>query len=138
MRRFGARTPLTQSPPWFGAGSRREKPQRNGGLSPRRPMAGKAQSREANEHHRPGRGLGNRAANGEVEAKATGPVSDKRVAKGQVDIGPEVRAQIDDVIPEETLGDRQAPESRIENFDAIGGDGEFHRLEAHAGGKAGQ
>ena len=51
-----------------------------------------AEAGEAEEHHRPGRGLGNRAAHGEVEAEAAGPVSDKRVAEGQIDVGPEARS----------------------------------------------
>ena len=42
------------------------------------------------------------------------------VAEGQVDVGPEIGAQIDDVIPEETLGDRQASKSHVEDFNAVG------------------
>src|SRR6202042_601010 len=37
-----------------------------------------------------------------------------------------------------TLGDRQAFKGRLEKFDAVGGDGEFHRLEAEPAGEAGQ
>ncbi len=47
-----------------------------------------AEAREADQHHRPGRGLGNRAADGEVEAKAARPVSDEIIGDGQVDAGP--------------------------------------------------
>ena len=79
-------------------------------------MAGEAEPREADQHHRPGRGLGDRAANGEVEAKAARPVSDKCVAEGQVEGGPQIGAQIDDVIVEETLGDRQAFERSNREF----------------------
>jgi hypothetical protein len=74
------------------------------------PTARKAYSGEAEEHHGPGCGFGGRrdAANGEVEAKAAGPVSDKSVAERQVDVGPEVGTQIKDAVLKETLGDRQA------------------------------
>ena len=51
--------------------------------------------------------------------------------------GPRVGAQIDDVIVEETLGDRQAFKGRIENFDAVVENGEFHRLKAEPAGEAG-
>ena len=47
-----------------------------------------SRAREADQHHRPGRGLGNRAADGEVETEAARPVSDKIVSEGQVDVGP--------------------------------------------------
>jgi hypothetical protein len=53
------------------------RPKADGG-SPCRPVAGKAEPREADQHHRPSGRLGDRAADGEVEAKAARPVSDKR------------------------------------------------------------
>jgi hypothetical protein len=73
-----------------------------------------AEAREADQHHGPG--LGDRAAHGEVEGKAAGPVSDKFVAEGQVDVGPEVGAQIEDAIFEETLGERQTAEGPMNQF----------------------
>src|SRR6202034_1996480 len=93
---------------------------------------------EADQHHRPGRGLGRRAkaSHSEVETKAAGPVSDERVAEGQVDGGSQVGAEIDDVIPEETLGDRQASKGHVEDFNAVGLNSEFHRLEAQTIGEA--
>jgi len=86
-----------------------------GGL-PRPAPAHDASARETEQHHRPSRRFGYRAANSEVETKAAGPVSSQRVANGQIDIGAEVGAQIDDVIVEETLGNCQASERRIEDF----------------------
>src|SRR6185312_466603 len=77
------------------------------GLEPR-----KAKAREADQHHRPGRSLGNRAADGEVESKAAGPVGDEIVAERQID-RPGVGAKIEDVVVEETLRDRQTSEDGI-------------------------
>jgi hypothetical protein len=42
------------------------------------------------------RGFGDRAAKCEIKAKAARPVSDEGVAKGQIELRPKVRAQIDD------------------------------------------
>ena len=47
-----------------------------------------AEAGEADQHHRPGRGLRNRAADREVVAVPPRPVSDKIVSDGQVDAGP--------------------------------------------------
>jgi hypothetical protein len=58
-------------------GSRTLAPKARGSASPRRPIAGKAQAREANEHHRPGRRLGDRVTEDELS-----PVANNR----QIDI----------------------------------------------------
>ena len=68
-------------------------------------VARKPEALEADQHHGPGRGLRDCSADGEVEAEAAGPVSEEPVAEGQIEVGSEVGAEIDDVITEETLGD---------------------------------
>ena len=48
-------------------------------------IASEAEACEAEQHHRPRRGLRNRATYGEVETKAAGPIRDEIVPERQID-----------------------------------------------------
>src|SRR5208283_4520530 len=93
-----------------------------GGLGDPRPtIPGKAEAREAEQHHRPSGGLRNRrgprgVADRKIEAETAASVGDQIVPEGQIDGGAGIRAEIDDVVLEEAFSAGQIGEGPVVNL----------------------